>query len=176
VDMSYISDTPSSGEAYVGAYPPVGLDVVSYKQYDSRWADLYVGSSGNTVRNIGCTLTCVAMAESYSAGYYVTPAYIVRNSSFTPGGALYWPSHYTKDYTSDYLSAIYDKLCEGKPVIFHSKNRYGSSHWVLVTGFTGGDTLTADRFTINDPGSASRTTLADHLAYYPNYSKIVYQY
>jgi uncharacterized protein YraI len=174
VDMSYISSAPTPDGTYAGVYPPISLDVVSYKQYDSRWADLYVGRSGNTVRSIGSTLTCVAMAESYRNGYYVTPAYVVRNSSFTSGGALYWPTHYTKDYSADYLSAIYAKLCEGKPVIFHSNNRHGSSHWVLVTGFTGGNTLTADKFTINDPGSATRTTLADHLAYYPNYSKIVY--
>jgi len=172
VNLSYISE--NSGLSQEFSYPSVQLDAVSYKQYDSRWADLYVGSSGNTVKNIGCTLTCVAMAESYRTKTTVTPAYVVRNYSFTSGGALYWPAHYRKDYSSDYLSVIYDKLIEGKPVIFHSNNRNGSSHWVLVTGFTGGNVLTADKFIINDPGSSSRTTLADHMAYYPNYSKLVY--
>jgi len=74
------------------------------------------------------------------------------------------------------MNSIYKMLSEGKPVIFHSSNNNGSSHWVLVTGFTGGSSLDADKFIINDPGSSTRTTLADHLRYYPNYSKLVYYY
>nr|MBQ4320479.1 C39 family peptidase [Clostridia bacterium] len=156
------------------AYKKIQLGVASYKQYDPRWGNMYIGSSGRTVKSIGCTVNCVAMAETYRNGYNITPADIVSSSKFTSGGAYYWPGHYSKDYSSDYLSVIYRKLSEGKPVIFHSNASGGSSHWVIVTGFTGGNTLSADKFIINDPGSAVRTTLADHLKYYPNYSKLVY--
>ena len=54
--------------AYVGryaqTYPAITLEVTSYKQYDSRWSDIKLGSGG-TGRSIGCTATCAAMTESY---------------------------------------------------------------------------------------------------------------
>jgi len=172
VNLNYISYSGDLGSSQL--YKSVSLDVVSFKQYDNRWGEMYVGSSGRKVKNIGCTLTCVAMSESYRTGSVTTPAQVVQSSRFTSGGALYWPSNYVKDYSSDYLSAIYYKLLEGKPVIIETKNRYGTSHWVLVTGYTGGNTLTPSGFIINDPGFENRTTLAQHMTYYPYYSKLVY--
>jgi len=59
-------------------------------------------------------------------------------------------------------------------VLLGCKNSYGSQHWVVVTGYTGGSTLTASGFTINDPGTSSRTTLSQFLSVYPSFYKILY--
>ena len=55
-------------------------------------------------------------------------------------------------------------------MLFGATNRSGGQHWVVITGFTGGE-VTAANFTINDPGTSSRTTLAQFLNAYPNFYK-----
>jgi uncharacterized protein YgiM (DUF1202 family) len=154
-------------------YSAVSLSVPSYKQYDSRWASKTVGSSGQTMQQIGCTVTALAMTESYRTGTTLTPAAMLSRLSFTSGGAVYWPSNYTA-YTGDaYLAKLYQVLASGSPVIIGAKNSSGQGHWVVVTGFTGG-ALSASSFTIQDPGTSWRTTLADLFADYPYFYKLEY--
>ena len=62
----------------------------------------------------------------------------------------------------------------GTGVLFGAKKSGGGQHWVVITGFTGGSRLTADRFTINDPGSNSRTNLQQFLNAYPTFYKYFY--
>ncbi len=161
---------------YLSNYNPVvSLSVPSFKQTDSRWADTMVGNSGKTFRQIGCATTAVAMMESYRTGATITPAAMGKKLSYTASGDLYWPSHYTSVTNSQgYLSSIYQKLRQGKPVLFGAQNSYGAQHWVVITGFTGGDTLRAASFTIHDPGTYSRTNLQQFLNVYPNFYKYFY--
>ncbi|MDE5714548.1 MAG: SH3 domain-containing protein [Anaeroplasmataceae bacterium] len=155
------------------AYPSIYLSVPSYKQYDSRWASLTLGNYGQTIKEIGCLTTCIAMSESYRTGATKTPATIRNTMSYTSTGELYWPSNYVNSYTSSYLSAIYTQLKQGKPVSIGLKKSSGGQHWVLVTGFTGGNTLSASNFVINDPAS-TKTRLSEVMANYPVYYKIAY--
>ena len=53
-------------------------------------------------------------------------------------------------------------------------NAYGGQHWVVVTGYAGGSSLTASGFTIRDPGSNSRTNLQQLLNVYPSFYKFFY--
>ena len=71
---------------------------------------------------------------------------------------------------SGYLNKILALLKQGKPVLFGAKNAYGGQHWVVITGFTGG-AVSAANFTVNDPGSNSRTTLQQFLNVYPTFYK-----
>ena len=153
-------------------YPEIRLSVPYYTQYDGRWADLPVGESGKTVRQIGCALTCLAMTESYRTGTAVTPDTVLRSYEFTPSGSIYWPSDYSKYTGGDPYLAVYRKLSAGIPVIWHGQKANGSSHWVVIYGFTGGD-LTPSSFLVRDPGSGSRLTLAQYLAVYPEFIKFV---
>ena len=41
----------------------VKLNVPSYKQSDSRWANVKIGTSGKTIAQIGCATTGIAMME-----------------------------------------------------------------------------------------------------------------
>jgi len=170
VKAAYLSgaiDTPSSSSR------AVSLSVPSYKQYDSRWANKTVGSSGYTMKSIGCTVTALAMTESYRTGKTLTPASMLSKLSFTPGGAVYWPSNYEAYTGKSYLAKIYEQLSEGTPVIIGAKTSSGKAHWVVVNGFKGGE-LVPSSFTILDPGSTSRTRLSHLFNEYPYFYKLEY--
>ncbi len=152
----------------------ISLAVPNFKQTDSRWADMEIGTSGKPFSKIGCATTAIAMMESYRTGTTIYPHIMAQSLRYTPGGDVYWPEDYTVVTTDgDYLNVIYQKLKEGKPVLFGARNRYGSQHWVVITGFTGGS-LTPAGFTIHDPGSNARTNLQQFLTAYPTFYKYFY--
>ena len=167
VNSVYLKD-PSAGVSY----PALKLSVPDYKQTDSRWADVRIGNSGKTIRQIGCVTTAIAMIESFRTGTTIYPDTMSKKLSYSSTGNVYWPTDYIVTTNSnDYLSKIYEILKQGKPVLFGAKNSYGGQHWVVITGYKGGDSLTTSGFIINDPGSGSRTTLAQFLNSYPVFYK-----
>ena len=170
--LGYVSSAYLSSGAQ--KYPSVSLSVPLYRQTDSRWSSVRLGSSGKSMASIGCTTCSVAMCESYRLGKTVRPDSLAAEVSYTSGGALYWPSNYAMSGGDSYLTEIYKLLSKGKPVIVGAKNASGGTHWIVVTGFKGGSTLLASGFTINDPGSAGRTTLAQFLSAYPTLMRIVW--
>lgn len=152
----------------------ISLAVPSFKQTDSRWANVYIGSSGQTIAKIGCATTAVAMLESYRQGKTIYPDAMSKQLSYSSSGSLYWPSYYTQITNGEnYLYKISTLLNQGKPVILGAKNSYGGQHWVVVTGYSGNSSNTAS-YMVNDPGSNSRTTLSQFLAVYPNFYKIIH--
>ncbi len=160
--------TGSSGKS------AISLSVPSFKQNDSRWSWVTIGTSGKTMEKIGCATTAIAMMESYRTGTTIYPDAMAQKLSYTSSGSVYWPSHYvTVTSSSGYLEAIYAQLKQGKPVLFGAKNSSGTQHWVVITGFTGGS-LTAANLTINDPGSNTRTNLQQFLNAYPTFYKYFY--
>lgn len=173
VSSQYLSTQNDSGSTVPpSGYSPIALSVPSFKQTDSRWANVTLGSSGKTIGKIGCATTGIAMMESYRTGTTIYPDAMSKKLSYTSTGAVYWPSHY-KDVTafSGYLNDLYTQLQAGKPVLIGAKTASGGQHWVVVTGFAGGS-LSAGNFLINDPGSNARTTLQQFLNAYP----ILYKY
>ena len=97
--------------------------------------------------------------ESFRTGRTIYPDALAKELAFIrSSGSLYWPSHYTAVTDgSGYLSTVYGKLKQGKPVLLGVSNAYGGQHWVVVTGYAGGyAVLTASGFAIRDPGSNSR--------------------
>jgi len=169
VSTAYLKSASSSG-----GYSVISLNVPSFKQTDPRWRDTYIGSSGKTIAQIGCATTAIAMMESYRTGSTVYPDTMAKRLNYTSSGSVYWPSNYTAVINSSgYLKNIYQKLSQGKPVLFGAKNSRGGQHWVVITGFSGGN-LSAENFTINDPGSNSRTNLQSFLNLYPTFYKYFY--
>lgn len=146
----------------------IRLSVPSFKQYDSRWKNMKIGTQGDTVGSSGCTTTALAMTESFRLSRTVDVSEMRSRLSYSSSGQLYWPKNYVTALSSQdsFLEDIYSVLRQNKPVIAAVKKKNGSQHWVVVTGFCG-SSLTASAFTINDPGSASRKTLADLMADYP---------
>lgn len=160
------------------SYPAVKLSVVSFKQTDERWKNVKLGSSNETIGKSGCTTTAVAMVNSFALKKEVTPKELAKTLSYSQSGMLFWPSEFQTTLVSsksEACSLIYSLLKKGKPVILGAKKENGSQHWVVVTGFSGGDSLKASLFSINDPGSKSRTTLSDFLGDYPSVYKIAHR-
>lgn len=173
VSTAYLSELKSTGE-----YKKISLSVPSFKQTDSRWADIRIGTQGDTIRSSGCTTTALSMTESFHLGKTVTPADMVKRLSYSSSGMLYWPTDYVTELvtSSDYLSKIYTQLSKGKPVILGMKKSNGAQHWVVITGHTKStSSLSANNFTINDPGSNVRTVLSEFVSAYPTAYKIAYR-
>lgn len=167
VNSSYLSATPVRQ-----TYAPISLKVPSFKQADSRWANVTIGNTGKTIGRIGCVTTGIAMMQSYRTGTTIYPDAMSKKLSYSSSGNVYWPSDYiVTTSSSGYLAKIYNILQQGKPVLFGGKNIYGGQHWVVITGFRGGNTLSASDFLINDPGSDTRTTLQQYLNAYPTFYK-----
>jgi len=156
-------------------YGAVSLKVPSFKQTDSRWADVIIGESGKTMAQIGCATTAIAMMESYRTGTTITPAKMAKQLSYTPSGSVYWPANFkVVTNSSGYLSGIYAKLKQGRPVMLGCQDSYGKQHWVVITEFSGGTALSASDFSILDPGTYSRTNLQQFLNAFPTFYKYFY--
>ncbi len=174
--VGYVStDYIIKPQNFTSNYNAISLKVPDYKQTDSRWANVTLGSSGQPIGKIGCATTALAMTESYRTGTSIYPNNMAKKLSYTSGGAVYWPTNYTVITTSNnYLQKIYNALKSGKPVIVGAKNSYGGQHYVVVTGIKSCEALTPSAFYINDPGSKTRTTLNQFLNAYPNFYKMLY--
>ena len=164
-----------SSQYLSGGMSAVSLNVPNFKQTDSRWSGTLIGQSGKTMAQIGCATTAIAMMESHRTGTTIYPDAMAQRLTYTPSGSVYWPTNYaTVTNGTDYLSGIYNQLKQGKPVLLGLKNASGKQHWVVITGFTGGSSLTASAFTIHDPGSSSRVNLQQLLNLYPVFYKYFY--
>lgn len=136
-----------------------------FRQTDSRWSNVKIGSK--TIGQVGCCITSTAMSESYRLQKTITPKDMRYKLSFS-GNDMYWPSNYYTLASSLDLNKIYATIKSGKPVIVGAQNSNGGWHWVIVTGYQNAKptALTSAMFSINDPNSASRYTLADFLRVY----------
>ncbi len=171
VHSDYLRGTSSSNVNY----PKISLSVPDFKQTDSRWANVTIGSSGQTIGRIGCATTALAMTESHRTGTTIYPHTMSKKLSYTSGGAVYWPSNYNVITTGNgYLETIYSVLKSGKPIIVGAKKANGSQHYVVVTGVAETNTLSTSDFYINDPGSNTRTTLNQFFNTYPDFYKMLY--
>lgn len=149
-------------------YSAVSLSVPDMKQTDSRWASVKIGSSGKTIGKIGCVTTGIAMMESFRNGTFIRPDEMMKSLSYDKSGNVYWPADYKVNFWSEnYLETVYDILSEGKPVLLGAKTASGSQHWVVVTGFEGGEKLSPKGFYINDPGSRTNENLGQFFAAFP---------
>ena len=164
-----------SAQYLSNGYAPVVLSVPSFKQTDNRWANLTIGTSGKTFSQIGCATTAIAMMESKRTGSVINPREMAEKLTYTPSGSVYWPNNYRVVTDSNrYFEAIYDLLRQGKPVLLGCRDGSGKQHWVVGTGFAGGEKLTASDFIIQDPGSNNRTNLQQFLDIYPVFYKFFY--
>ena len=173
---------PTTGVLTETGHAPVQLNVVDYKQFDSKWSNKVINYS--TIGKVGCVTTALAMKYSYQTNTNTTPDKMVSKLTYSSDN-LIWSSCTKLGYTVDNVSGtisqsvmqkIYDKLLSNKPVVIGAKKSNGSQHYVLVTGYTGskGTTFSAENFIINDPGSSKRTKLSEYLALFPNLYKLIY--
>ena len=173
VSSAYLVNNSTSNTT---TYKAISLSgIPNFKQTDSRWANVIIGNSGQTIAKIGCATTAIAMLESKRTNTTIYPHNMMKKLSYTSGGAVYWPSNYTQiTSSSGYLTKIYNLLEQGKPVIVGAKKSNGGQHYVVVTGVKATNTLTTSAFYINDPGSNTRTTLNQFFSAYPYFYKMLH--
>jgi hypothetical protein len=140
------------------------MAVPVWKQSDSRWASLHLGSSSYTMSGSGCAVTACAMVAAYF-GSPKDPGGLCKALSsgggFTSGGAIYWQNvppaaggtiSYVGRWDSCSLTRINQELDGGYPVIAQVSLK-GSTHFVVLTGRNG------STYYLNDPGYGDQTTL-----------------
>lgn len=148
--------------------------IPNYLQSDPDWANVSIGTTG-TIGSIGCTTTCIAMAESYRTGTTITPDVMASRINYS-GNSVTWGnlgySFYGQNTYSvqDVMSYAYKAINNGKPLIiggYAYENGVKKTHWIIIVGYTDLDpnNMNASCFKINDPGSSSRTTLQQFLNY-----------
>lgn len=157
-----------TGSNYTGVYDHNALN---WKQYDSTWGSIRLGSSKYTIKTAGCLATSVAIqikasgtkitTDDFNPGIFVDA--VNKNDGFTSGGLFKWDgswkqiapnwNFYNKKSLpaskTDKISTIRELLNQGYyPVMCVKKN---CAHWVAVTG------VTDDNIIIADPGSNAST-------------------
>lgn len=119
-------------------------------QRDERWAGALMGSSGETVLDVGCFITSIAMVMRHDGVGGFSPLELSTNAKyFVPGTAyMYKPSNFNgswpngKSYSNITSGQISDYLNRGIPVIAGVR---GASHYVVLKKVDGSD------YIMNDP-------------------------
>ena len=144
----------------------------NWKQYEGAWVSVPIGSSGKTIKNIGCLVTSISMlvAKSgqpttitgdFNPGTFVQA--LNSNNGFTGSGALIWstvtkivPSFKYQGFVSVSGLSKEAKLNKLKELL-SDKNNYvvaevkgdSGEHWVAIDGISDGNIV------MMDPGSPS---------------------
>lgn len=122
-----------------------GNDGNYYSQRDSRWANRSIGYSSESILNVGCLLTSIAMtAKKFGAN--LTPLDIATDVSRFFGNTAYmklpWPGVAGKSYVSLSKSDAENELQNGNYVIagiLRTSCANGGDHFVVLTRKEGDD-------------------------------------
>lgn len=118
-----------------------------YSQRDERWAKQMIGGSSETIYDVGCLISDIAMISTFY-GDRKTPSDIASNSSYFFSNTAYmnypWPSVAGKSYSvlSDF-TAMDNELSAGRPVIAHL-NLGGDGHFIVIKKKEGDDYIIHD--------------------------------
>jgi len=131
----------------------------SYKQCDSKWGDLQLGTSTNTICHAGCAMTSVAMFLQTS-GNNLTPLqlneYLISNGGYASKDLLIWSavdSQFGVTFQGKNKSPTVDGIKQGLNNCHGLiANVRSGSHWVLITEYVSGTT-----FNVHDPGFNTAT-------------------
>jgi hypothetical protein len=125
-------------------------DYPLYKQCDSRWGNIKLGTSSDTICSAGCLLCSVGMALKALGNIYSTPDvlnyWLTLNGGYVGGDNFVWGSVngigmvYRGKISNSQIKINLDR---GNIVILNVRN---GGHWVLATGYNG------DTIFVNDPG------------------------
>lgn len=178
--LNYHGANISSG-GIIGNIGTVGLidagPYSTWRQGDSRWKSIRLGSSYETIGGAGCAATSVAiqiarsgvaLASSFVGNFNPGSFVTALNSigGFTKSGGIYWGKatniapnfSYVNQVTvnrNTALSTVASYLKDSNNYllvhVYGSNNRKTSNHWVAVTGVTNNDIY------MIDPASSSNS-------------------
>eukprot|EP01088_Endostelium_zonatum_P021568 TRINITY_DN8604_c0_g1_i1.p1 TRINITY_DN8604_c0_g1~~TRINITY_DN8604_c0_g1_i1.p1 ORF type:complete len:247 (+),score=20.55 TRINITY_DN8604_c0_g1_i1:94-741(+) len=134
-----------------------------YKQCDSTWANQRIGTSTQTICQVGCAMSCVAMSLSSfgeripKTNATITPGtlniWLTQNHGYEGGDELIWDSihtigrmHMIAATTTLTREQIVGYINRRMPVVANVRHGH---HWVLLTGYS---TTNTTAYNVNDPG------------------------
>lgn len=129
-------------------------------QRDSRWAGVRMGSSPESILDVGCFITSISMVMRFY-GYDYNPTMIANDSKYFLGNSayLYIPSTFNgswpggKTYRNISYGQIADYLGRNVPVIAGVR---GGGHYVVLKKTSG------DEFIMNDPIYGPDIKVSEH--------------
>jgi hypothetical protein len=133
-----------------------------YNQRDSRWGNNRIGSSSESVWEVGCLLTSVAMVKK-KHGENVTPADVAANSSYFFSNTAYmlipWAGgQFTSSWGSygSIQAGIDSKLSSGEPVIVGVRAGPFGTHFIVLKSGANGN------YVMNDPWHGPDLNFGDY--------------
>jgi hypothetical protein len=159
---------------------PKILPVPYFNQGDEPWGSQQYDYTTQTIKDIGCALTCATMilryygVEKSPTGETTDPGvlneWLKANNGYVIGGYIKWPSVavYSKDANKKFgtpiikwvgfgsrndFTMLNNELSNNRPVILQVHDLKYGGHFVVAKGIIG------STYSINDPGWRSRTTL-----------------
>ncbi|MBI4004906.1 C39 family peptidase [Candidatus Roizmanbacteria bacterium] len=138
-----------------------GSDGWYYSQRDERWAGKTMGYSSDTVLEVGCLITDIAMVMK-KYGIDMTPLTIAANANYFFSNTAYmlhpssfsWPNGLS--YVNIAVSAIDEEIKNGRPVIVGLyAGKYGT-HYVVLKQIEGSD------YIMHDPYYGPDKKFSDH--------------
>ena len=172
-----------------GSCPSEGGEASTWKQFDKRWASVKVGTSGKTIKDIGCTATSIAIqiarsgtstkvSGEFNPGTFVK--YLNDHNGFNVGDFI-WTSATLAAPNFKYQNVVdvsglskKDKYNKMKDIV-NQKDVYAivevmgntGQHWVAIEKAEDND------FRVMDPGFSDTTLLWKKYDWF-NTSRIVY--
>ena len=157
----------------------IELSAPLFLQKDERWRDVFLnvdaGGKELTIGQAGCTLCCLASAESVRTGEPVTPFEMLFRVNFS-GDELQWPKGYEALARSQEglwvrqaAPILLACLRSGRPALVSLHSKELGTHWVVVYGCRDLDPENPQtaNFLIRDPGTKDRTTFNMAKEYFP---------
>ena len=152
-------------------------DVPFYAQGATQWGSATIGTCGDTIHNVGCALTSLAMIFQYY-GANQDPGTLNRCMG-TAACPLAWGSPTVKscsggkvvwDSWPGFSYPGLEQALQRGPVILEIAQG-DAMHFIVVVGGSGSD---PHNYTINDPGvkNGLRTTLSNTLASHKGYAPV----
>lgn len=120
-----------------------------YSQRDERWGGMTIGNSNDTIVEVGCLISDVAMVKK-KYGENVTPVTIAANSTYFFSTTAYmlqpWPSpsNYHYERSSYNQGKIDTALADGRPVIVHLRVNTRDGHFIVLKSGSGGNYVMHD--------------------------------
>lgn len=152
----------------------------SWKQFNSEWSSMTLGSSGTTVGKNGCAVTALAMmcvhsgavsADNFNPGVLVN--FLNKDGAFNSSGGITWSK--ISDFSSNitFKSSNNNRYSSQQAAINTIKGYLNSGYYVLIrvnnsgsTHFVTLDYMTDDAVYMMDPGKSNATELFSTYGYY----------
>jgi len=146
---SYKAFTQYAGGGVIGAGEfGSGEEGWYFSQRDSRWAGQYIGKSQDTIFEVGCLITSVAMVHK-SYGVDTTPSKIASDSDNfwyrTAYMLIPWPAPSGKSYRAISTGSI-DNEIDDRPVIVGVYAGPYGTHFVVLSEKDGSDYIMYDPY------------------------------